>query len=85
MKTCIHETNGAVCAQPIEVSVDEVTGTVADVVFYGGCPGNHAGITALVRGMSVAEAVRRLSGIRCGNRSSSCPDQLAEALKKVLK
>lgn len=83
--TITHDTNGMVCAQRIDVSIDEATGTVQDVVFYGGCPGNHAGITALVRGMQVQEAVKRLSGIRCGNRDTSCPDQLAEALKGMLK
>ncbi len=80
----IHDTNGAVCAYEIEVEVDDSTKEVKDVVFRGGCQGNHLGITALVRGMNASEAVKRLSGICCGSRRSSCPDQLAEALKKVL-
>ena len=84
MRKIVHDTNGAVCAQRIEVIIDETNGAIDDVVFYGGCPGNHAGLTALVKGLSPQEVVKRLSGIRCGNRLSSCPDQLAQALKEVL-
>ena len=80
----VHDTLGAVCAGSIAVEVDDINKTVKDVVFHGGCPGNHLGIVALVKGMPAEEAVRRLSGICCGNRSTSCPDQLAQALKKVL-
>lgn len=80
----VHETNGAVCAQTITVEIDDESKVVKDVVFYGGCPGNHLGITALVKDMTAEEAVKRLSGICCGNRPTSCPDQLAQALKKVL-
>ena len=85
MSTIIHDTNGAVCAQKIEVSIDDASGKISDVTFYGGCPGNHAGLTSLVKGMLPEEVVNRLTGIRCGGRNSSCPDQLAEALKGALK
>lgn len=80
----IHNTQGVVCAHEIEVEVDDATKVVKSVIFHGGCPGNHLGIAALVKDMSASEAVARLSGICCGNRSTSCPDQLAQALKKVL-
>lgn len=80
----IHETQGAVCAHTITVEIDEANKIIGDVVFYGGCQGNHLGISALVKGMTVSEAVKRLSGICCGSRTTSCPDQLAQALKKAL-
>ncbi len=69
-----------VCAREITVEVDG--DTVRAVSFSGGCVGNHRGIAALVQGMKVAEVIARLEGIRCGERASSCPDQLAQALKK---
>ena len=52
--------------------------------FQGGCSGNTQGVAALVEGMDAAEAVKRLEGIRCGFRPTSCPDQLAKALKGAL-
>ncbi len=56
---------------------------VDSVYFYGGCPGNLLGITALVKGRSRAEVVELLKGTRCGRRESSCPDQLARALESI--
>lgn len=79
-----YDTCGAVCASGIDVEVDD-NGVVVSVKFHGGCPGNHAGISALVRGMKIEDVIDRLSGIRCGGRSTSCPDQLAKALAEVLK
>ena len=78
-----YDTCGAVCAAAIDVELDG-SNRVVSVVFHGGCPGNHLGIAALVKGMEAQEAVRRLSGIRCGGRNTSCPDQLAKALEEVL-
>ncbi|WP_313155722.1 TIGR03905 family TSCPD domain-containing protein, partial [Lacrimispora sp.] len=52
------------------------------VQFVGGCSGNTQGVARLVEGMDVDEAIRRLEGIQCGFRPTSCPDQLAEALKQ---
>ena len=78
-----YDTCGAVCAAAIDVELDD-SKRVVSVVFHGGCPGNHLGIAALVKGMEAQEAVRRLSGIRCGGRNTSCPDQLAKALDEVL-
>lgn len=69
-----------VCSRKIEIEVTD--GIVTKVKFVGGCAGNTQGVAALVKGMSVDEAIERLSGIRCGFKSTSCPDQLAVALKE---
>ncbi len=70
-----------VCSQNIQFDVAE-DGTIHDVSFMGGCNGNLQGIGALVEGMELEEAIRRLSGIKCGWKETSCPDQLAQALAK---
>ena len=70
------------CPRQIEIEVED--GIVRSVAFTGGCHGTQQGITALVRGMKAAEAVARLEGIDCRGRGTSCPDQLAKALKKAL-
>ena len=71
-----------VCSRQIDV---EVNGdTVESVQFTGGCDGNLKGISSLLRGMKVEEAIQRMEGIRCGPKATSCPDQLAQALKKAL-
>jgi len=54
------------------------------VQFHGGCSGNTQGVAALVSGMRIEDAIERLSGIRCGFKSTSCPDQLATALREYL-
>ena len=56
---------------------------VQSVEFYGGCQGNTQGIAALVRGMKVEDVIARLEGIRCGGKATSCPDQLARAMKRI--
>ena len=71
-----------VCSQSIEINMN---GNVIDsVAFTGGCNGNRQGISSLVKGMTAEEAISRLKGIRCGFKSTSCPDQLAQALESVL-
>ncbi|MCQ2111161.1 MAG: TIGR03905 family TSCPD domain-containing protein [Bacteroidaceae bacterium] len=70
----------SVCSKAIELVVTD--GKVESVRFMGGCNGNTQGVAALVAGMPVDEAVRRLKGINCGGRGTSCPDQLARALMK---
>lgn len=57
---------------------------VQSVEFYGGCQGNTQGIAALVRGMKVDDVIARLEGIRCGSKATSCPDQLARAMKRIM-
>lgn len=76
-----YRTKG-VCAR--NITFDIVDGKVTDVRFEGGCNGNTQGISRLIEGMPVEEAVRRMEGIRCGFKSTSCPDQLAKALKEIL-
>jgi len=72
-----------VCSQEMRVEVDE-EGIVRDLQVLGGCSGNLQGISALVRDMSAREAIERLKGIRCGFKNTSCPDQLARGLEKIL-
>ena len=78
----VYKTSG-VCSSAISFENDN-EGKVRDVKFQGGCSGNTQGVAALVEGMDAAEAVKRLEGIRCGFRPTSCPDQLAKALKGAL-
>ena len=74
----VYKTKG-VCAQLI--NFDIVDGKLTNVSFVGGCNGNLQGISKLVEGMDANEAVARLEGIKCGFKKTSCPDQLAEAIK----
>jgi uncharacterized protein (TIGR03905 family) len=69
------------CSSKIHISVDD--SRIANVAFTGGCTGNGLGLGALLKGMSVADAVRRLKGIDCDGRGTSCPDQLAKALEEM--
>lgn len=69
-----------VCSQQINFEIDG--DTVKSVEFIGGCSGNTQGVARLVAGMKVDEAINRLEGIKCGFRPTSCPDQLARALKQ---
>ena len=71
------------CSQMIEFDMEN--GIVNNIVFHGGCNGNLKGIASLCEGKPVTEIIERLEGIRCGFKSTSCPDQLAKALKKNLK
>ena len=71
-----------ICARHITVLLND-DNTVEDVTFFGGCDGNHKGLNALVKGMKAEEAISRLQGITCGFRPTSCPDQLAQALKTL--
>ncbi len=77
----IHQCVGT-CSQQIDIEVEN--GVIREVAFEGGCHGNTQGIAALVRGMQIEEAVARLEGIDCRGRGTSCPDQLAQALKTLL-
>ena len=76
-----YKTKG-VCASHIELALDG--DVIKDVKFIGGCSGNTQGVSALVKGMKAEEAIDRLEGIRCGFKPTSCPDQLAKALKEAL-
>lgn len=77
----ISYTTQGTCSRLIEAEVEN--GVLQEVRFTGGCNGNLQGISALVKGMSVDEVIRRLEGIRCGSRPTSCPDQLCKALRTL--
>ena len=68
------------CSRAIEVVIDK-EGKVEEAVIHGGCMGNTQGVCKLVKGMAVEEVVKRLEGIDCGGKGTSCPDQLAKILK----
>ena len=70
-----------ICASRIELEVED--GIIGTVLLFDGCDGNHKGLTALLRGMKVDEAISRLEGITCKVRPTSCPDQVAQALKLI--
>ena len=72
-----------VCSQEMRVELDD-QGIIRDLKVVGGCSGNLQGISALVREMPAQEAIARLRGIRCGFKPTSCPDQLAQGLEKIL-
>ena len=76
-----YKTKGT-CSRTILFDIEE--GKLRNVQYIGGCNGNLKGIGALVEGMDVEEAIRRLEGIKCGMRNTSCPDQLAQALKETM-
>lgn len=77
-----YSTNGT-CSRSITFKVED--GKVFEIEFYGGCNGNLKGIAALCEGQPIEEVIKRLEGITCGFKSTSCPDQLAKALKKYMK
>ena len=79
MKKITYSPKG-VCSRLIELEIEN--DVIESCNFVGGCSGNTQGICALVKGMKVDEAIARLEGIRCGFRPTSCPDQLAKALKE---
>lgn len=70
-----------VCSQMIQFDIED--NKVKNVGFTGGCNGNLQGISRLIEGMDVDEAISRIEGIRCGYKQTSCPDQLAKALKQA--
>ena len=78
MRHITYQTTGT-CSKQIDIDIDDEN-RVQAVNFTGGCHGNLQGISQLVRGMKVDEVVKKLQGIRCGYKSTSCPDQLATAL-----
>ncbi len=76
-----YKTQGT-CSRQINITVED--GIVLDVEFIGGCNGNLKGISRLVKGMKVEEVIARIEGTTCGFKNTSCPDQLAQALKQTL-
>lgn len=78
----IEYTPQGVCSRKMIVEVEE--GTVTSLQVVGGCNGNLQGISKLVEGMKVEDVIARLEGINCNGKGTSCPDQLAQALKQVI-
>lgn len=78
MKKHFTYTPTGVCSRKIDLDIDN--GVIEDAAFLGGCSGNTQGVCALVKGMNIDEAIKRLSGICCGSKPTSCPDQLSRAL-----
>ena len=76
-----YKTNGT-CSREIIFEVND--GIVSNVKFIGGCNGNLKGIAKLVEGQNVNDVIEKLKGIKCGYKSTSCPDQLASALEKTV-
>jgi uncharacterized protein (TIGR03905 family) len=72
-----------VCPRELDIVVDTEDKTISDICFKGGCSGNHRGLCALIKGMNINEASDKLKGIKCGDRETSCPDQLSKALKEI--
>ncbi len=76
-----YKTSGT-CSRKIDFEIEN--GVVKNVRFEGGCNGNLKGMSAMVEGMKAEDIISRLEGIRCGFKSTSCPDQLAKALRKAV-
>lgn len=82
MKKHIEYNTKGTCSRKVIIDVED--DVITDCSFVAGCPGNTMGVATLVRGMKVDEAIARLKGIKCGLKSTSCPDQLARALEEAL-
>ena len=82
MKAYEYYTQG-VCSRQIHVEIDD-EGRIVEAYFVAGCPGNTQGVCSLIKGMKMEEVISRLKGITCGNKTTSCPDQLATMLEKIL-
>lgn len=82
MKEIIRYVPSGVCSRLMEIETED--DRIVSVKITGGCSGNSQGVAALLKGMEVTNAIERLEGICCGMRPTSCPDQIAEALKRDL-
>ena len=78
----VYETSPMVCSQEMKFVIEG--DTVSSVDILGGCPGNLIGISRLVAGMKIEDVIKKFDGISCGGKPTSCPDQMAQALKKYL-
>ena len=82
MKKHIEYNTKGTCSRKVVLDIED--DVIVDCNFVAGCPGNTMGVATLVKGMPVKEAISRLKGIKCGTKSTSCPDQLARALEQTL-
>jgi uncharacterized protein (TIGR03905 family) len=80
VKKLTYKTQGT-CSSHIEIEVED--GVIKEVFYWGGCNGNLQGISRLVKGVKVDDVIAKLEGVRCGNRATSCPDQLCKALREM--
>ena len=80
METYTYKTRGT-CSREITITVE--SDTVISVRFLGGCNGNTKGVAALTEGMKIDDVIAKLEGINCNGRGTSCPDQLAKALRQI--
>ena len=78
----IEYTPRGVCSRFFSITVED--GVIQSVQIIGGCDGNLQGISRLIEGMKVEDAIARMEGIRCGGKPTSCPDQIAKALRTAL-
>ena len=81
MKKHVEFKTTGTCSRMVVVDVED--GVITDCSFVGGCAGNTQGVAALVKGMKVEDAIAKIKGIRCGFKTTSCPDQLAQALESL--
>jgi uncharacterized protein (TIGR03905 family) len=81
MKHTLYKTQGT-CSQLIDVTVDEQD-VIQEISFIGGCHGNLQAVCRLVKGQKADEVIKKLKGIRCGDKPTSCPDQLCRALEQL--
>lgn len=77
-----HYTTSGTCSRAIDIEIND--GVISSVQFTGGCHGNTQGVAALAKGLTPRQVIERLRGIRCGAKSTSCPDQLASALQQIV-
>jgi uncharacterized protein (TIGR03905 family) len=82
MKKHIEYKTSGTCSRMVILDVED--GVITDCSFVGGCAGNTKGVAELVKGMKAEDAIEKLKGIRCGFKTTSCPDQLARALEGAL-
>ena len=82
MEHITYTTKGT-CSRQIDIDVNE-DGIIELVKFTGGCSGNTQGVSRLIEGMNIHDAINKIEGIKCGVRNTSCPDQLAKALKQAI-
>ena len=80
----IEYTTHGTCSKMIIIDVDDNSKVINNVQFIGGCSGNTIGLSALVKGQKVEDVIKKLEGIKCGMKPTSCPDQLANALRQSL-
>ena len=82
MKQHIEYKTHGTCSRMVILDIED--GVVTDCSFVGGCAGNTAGVASLVKGMKVEDVIQKLKGIRCGFKTTSCPDQLAKAIEEAI-